>query len=297
MPNLRWGILAAGNIAGAFTRDLIANGMSVAAVGSRSLSKARAFAADHGIAVAHGSYEALMEDADVDVIYIATPHPFHCSAAALAIRSGKHVLIEKPVTLNAAEARYLEELALDYDVVVMEAMWTRFLPHMRRIRDLVANGTIGEIRSIVATNAQVLPSDPEHRLNNLALGGGALLDLGVYPVSFAMDLLGKPDTVIATGRLRPTGADAEVSVMFRYNGGASALLSASSDASGPNTAFIGGSNGHIVIDGDWYTPTTFAVFDSEGCCWERYFGGEIIGRGMHFQALELQSLEIGRAHV
>lgn len=290
MAHLRWGILAAGGIAGAFTKDLIANGMSVTAIGSRSSDKAQRFADEHGIGTAHASYEALVEDKNVDAIYIATPHPFHVSAAELAIKAGKHVLIEKPITVNAAEAEHLRKLGEAHDVVVLEAMWTRFLPHMRRIHEILDAGTIGELRSLVATHTQDLPDDPKHRLNDLALGGGALLDLGIYPISFTVDILGTPETIHATGRLRETGADAEVSALFRYASGATALVLCQSDAPGPNTAQISGAEGYIAIEGVWYAPTTFAVFNSKRECLERYTKPEITGRGMHFQALELERL-------
>lgn len=290
LAKLRWGILAAGGIAGAFTKDLIDNGLSVTAIGSRSAEKAERFADGHNIGTAHASYEALAADPDVDAIYIATPHPFHVTTAELAIRAGKHVLIEKPITINAAEAEHLRQLGEEHDVVVLEAMWTRFLPHMRRIHEILDAGTIGALRSLVATHTQDLPDDPGHRLNDLALGGGALLDLGIYPVSFTFDILGKPEQIIATGRLRPTGADAEVSTLFRYASGATALVLCQSDAPGPNTAQISGADGYIAIESVWYKPTAFSVFNSKHECIERYASPQIIGRGMHFQALELERL-------
>jgi predicted dehydrogenase len=155
MTGLRWGILGLGGIANAFTRDLIANGMIVAAVGSRSQEKAKAFAAEHGVETAFGSYENLAVAPDVDAIYIATPHPFHAEAAALAIKAGKHVLVEKPITLNAREAACLKDLGEAHNVIVLEAMWTRFLPHMVRIRQILAEGTIGAIRAVFAAHTKV----------------------------------------------------------------------------------------------------------------------------------------------
>ena len=182
-----WGILGTGFIAHAQTADLVGCGFTVAAVGSRSLDTAKDFAVEFGIPTAHGSYEALVADPDVDAIYVSTPHPFHAENALLALHAGKHVLIEKAFTLNAAEAREVVETAEAAGLVVMEAMWTRFLPHMARIREIIAAGTLGELRTLIADHNQDLPTDPQHRINNLALGGGALLDLGIYPVSFAFD--------------------------------------------------------------------------------------------------------------
>jgi predicted dehydrogenase len=288
--SLRWGILAAGGIARRFATDLQVNGMTVTAVGSRTPEKARAFAEALGIAKAHGSYAELAEDPDVDAIYVATPHPFHVTAGELAIRAGKHVLIEKPFTLNSREAQRLADLGREHGVVVMEAMWTRFLPHMVRLRALTAEGKLGVIRALVATHTQDLPDDPKHRLNDLALGGGALLDLGVYPVSFAFDILGEPSEIVARGRLRETGADAEFSAMLRYAGGTTAMLLATSDAGGPNRAQLSGTAGYVDIDGVWYAPTSFRLFDADKKLVEEYIPPEIRGRGMHFQALEVERL-------
>lgn len=290
MATVRWGILATGWIADLFVKDLLENGMVVTAVGSRSHDTAAAFAARHGIAKAHGSYEALAADPEVDVVYIATPHPYHVTAAEICIAAGKHILVEKPFTLTGPEARHLAELARARDVVVLEAMWTRFLPHMIRLREALASGAIGEIRTLIASHTQDLPDDPGHRLNALALGGGALLDLGIYPVSFAFDILGQPEQVVASARLRPTGADAEVSILFRHANGASALLVAASDAPGSNRAEINGTAGHVEIDGVWYTPTGFRIYDSQKTLIEAFAPAAIRGRGMHFQALEVERL-------
>lgn len=290
MAKLRWGILATGWIADLFVQDLLDNGMAVSAVGSRSIEKAVAFATKHGIRRSHGSYEALAADPEVDAVYIATPHPFHASAAELCMAEGKHVLVEKSFTLTGAEARHLLELSRKHDVVVLEAMWTRFLPHMVRLRQALGSGMIGEIRTLLATHTQDLPDDPNHRLNALELGGGALLDLGIYPISFAFDILGKPTEVLASGRLKATGADAEVSTLFRYANGASALTVSVSDAPGANRAEINGTEGHVEIDGIWYTPTSFRIYDSQKNLLEEFKPSPMKGRGMHFQAVELERL-------
>ena len=290
MAKLRWGILATGWIADLFVQDLLDNDMEVTAVGSRSIEKAVAFANKHGIPRSHGSYQALAADPEVDVVYIATPHPFHASAAELCIAEGKHVLVEKSFTLTGAEARRLLELSRKHDVVVLEAMWTRFLPHMVRLRQALAGGMIGEIRTLIATHTQDLPDDPNHRLNALELGGGALLDLGIYPISFAFDILGQPTEVLASGRLKTTGADAEVSTLFRYASGASAVTVSASDAPGSNRAEINGTEGHVEIAEVWYTPTSFRIFDSQKKLLEEFKPAEMKGRGMHFQAVELERM-------
>ena len=175
---LRWGILATGGIAHAFTRDLRTAGLDVVAVGSRHADAAAAFAAEFDIPHAHGSYEDLVADPDVDIVYISTPHPLHAENAILALEAGKHVLVEKPFTLNATEAARVRDVAARQGLLAMEAMWTRYLPHMVRIRELIDSGALGEIRAVLADHTQRISSDPAHRLNALELGGGALLDLG-----------------------------------------------------------------------------------------------------------------------
>jgi predicted dehydrogenase len=258
-------------------------------VGSRSQEKADRFASELSIPKAHGSYEALVADSTVDAIYVATPHPMHAEAAKLAIAAGKHVLIEKPFTLNAKEAAEVVALGEARGVVVLEAMWTRFLPHMIRLRDVLKSGAIGTPLTLIATHTQDLPDDPAHRLNDPKLGGGALLDLGIYPVSFAFDVFGRPESITSKGRLKATGVDAEVSAILRHAGGATSVILTASDTAGPNTAQITGTEGYIEIDSTWYTPTTFRVFNAKRVPVEE-FRSEVQGRGMHFQAGELERL-------
>jgi predicted dehydrogenase len=264
-------------------------GHAVTAVGSRSQASADRFAKALGIPTAHGSYEALVADPNVDIIYIATPHPQHISAAKLALNAGKHILVEKAFTLNAAEAAEIVALAQAKGLVVLEAMWTRFLPHMKRIREILKAGMIGEVRSITADHRQKLPDDPKHRLNALDLGGGALLDLGIYPISFAWDVLGKPSAIQATATFRETGADAQVATIFHYANGAIATTLSSSDSAGPNRAAVVGTKGRIEIDAVWYSPTTFRVYDNDNNLIEA-FDHAVAGRGMQFQADEAERL-------
>ena len=212
MTDIRWGILATGGIAHAFTQDLRTAGLDVAAVGSRRLDAAQAFAAEYDIPHAHGSYEDLVADPDVDIVYVASPHSHHLAHATLALEAGKHVLIEKAITLDAREAATIRDLAAARGLLAMEAMWTRYLPHMARIRELIAAGTLGEVREVIADHTQRISDDPAHRLNALELGGGALLDLGIYPVSFAVDILGPVSEARAVGRLADTGADSDVAI-------------------------------------------------------------------------------------
>lgn len=283
MTGLHWGILATGGIAHAFTSDLRTAGLDVAAVGSRRIESAREFAEKYDIPHAHGSYDELVADPTVDIVYIATPHPGHVDNALLALDHGKHVLVEKPFTLNETEAAIIRDRAAEKGLLAMEAMWTRYLPHMVRIREIIAEGTLGDIRVVSADHTQKISTDPTHRLNALELGGGALLDLGIYPVSFAIDVLGLPEQVSAVARISDAGSDAEVATMFVHPGGALSTTVSSSRGAGANTAQIVGTEARIEIDRVWYTPTSFRVVTPDGDVLEE-FTTEIEGRGMQFQA-------------
>ncbi|MFJ6678962.1 Gfo/Idh/MocA family protein [Microbacterium sp. NPDC091382] len=289
MTALRWGILATGGIAHAFTADLKTAGLTVVAVGSRRAESAQEFAAQYGIPRSYGSYEELVADPDVDIVYVATPHSHHLACATLALEHGTHVLIEKPLTLDADQAVAIRDLAADRGLLAMEAMWTRYLPHMVRLREILAAGVIGDVRALSADHTQNLPTDPGHRLNDLALGGGALLDLGIYPVSFAWDVLGAPAEILATAQLGETGADTDVAISVRHTSGGVSSLLTSMRGAGANAAQIVGTKGRIEIDGVFYAPTSFRVFDLDGTLVEE-FRTEIEGRGMQFQALYAEQL-------
>lgn len=289
MTGLHWGILATGGIAHAFTSDLRTAGLDVTAVGSRTLESARAFAEQYDIPHAHGSYANLVADPDVDIVYIATPHPGHVENALLALDHGKHVLVEKPFTLNESEAAVIRDRAAEKGLLAMEAMWTRYLPHMVRIRAILDAGTLGEIRVVSADHTQKISTDPQHRLNSLELGGGALLDLGIYPIAFVVDVLGLPERITALARLSDAGSDAEVATVFVHPGGALSTTVSSSRGRGMNVAQIVGTEARIEIDGVWYTPTTFRVVGPDGDVLEE-FDGAVDGRGMQFQALAAERL-------
>lgn len=289
MTDIRWGILATGGIAHAFARDLRTADLDLAAVGSRSQASADAFAAEYGVPRPHGSYEGLVADPDIDIVYVASPHSHHRDHALLALEAGKHVLIEKAVTLDAAQAEEIRTAATSRGLLAMEAMWTRYLPHMVRIHEIIAAGTLGEVRMVIADHTQALPTDPAHRLNALELGGGALLDLGIYPVSFAVDILGAVTAAKAVGRLGDTGADTEAAIALTHAGGGVSSLATSSRGAGPNTAHIVGADARIDIDRVWYTPTSFRVTATDGTVLDEYTS-EVEGRGMQFQALYAEEL-------
>jgi predicted dehydrogenase len=284
---IRWGLLATGGIADAFARDLaLLPDAQLVAVGSRSQAGADAFGARFDVPHRHGSYEALAADPDVDVIYVSTPHPGHRDATLLAIARGKGVLVEKPFAMDVAQAREMVQAARSAGVFLMEAMWTRFLPHIRRVRQILADGTLGDLVYLVAEHGQWFPRNPEHRLFAPTLGGGALLDLGIYPVSFAHMVLGTPTRVTAVSDRAFTGVDATTSMILQHDGGAHALLTTTLAAASANPAAIYGTEARIEIDGTFYFPTTFRVMSRDGQLLES-FDTPDVGRGMRHEAAEV----------
>jgi len=262
---LRWGILGTGGIAHTFVSDLrLTDSGVVGAVGSRSQGSADRFADELGIVTRHPSYESLVADPNVDVVYVATPHPMHRDNAILALRAGKPVLVEKPFAMNASEAREIVEAARERALFAMEAMWTRFLPHVAVIRDWLADGALGDIVTVTADHGQWFAEDAEFRLFAPELGGGALLDLGVYPVSFASMILGTPDRIVSISDPAFTGVDGQTSMVFGYDGGAQAVLTCTLRAKGATRASIVGTDARIEIDGDFYAPTTVTLIPRQG---------------------------------
>ncbi|MET1132192.1 MAG: Gfo/Idh/MocA family oxidoreductase [Aeromicrobium sp.] len=261
-PSLRWGILGAGGIAAMWTAALQeGTRQQVVAVGSRDVDKARAFAERFGIARAHGSYEDLVGDPDVDAVYVATPHSAHLEHALLAIAAGKHLLVEKAFTRNAAEADAVLEAADDAGVTCVEAMWSRFLPGYDVVRQAVADGVIGDVRLVQADHGQLLYPDGPARLAEPSLAGGALLDLGVYPVHLAAMLLPEVVEVRATGTLTPLGVDEQENVALRDVSGALAAISATMSATSPTIASVAGTEARLELEGPFYQPTAIRLVD------------------------------------
>ncbi|MDX6245946.1 MAG: hypothetical protein QOE76_3669 [Frankiales bacterium] len=264
-PSLRWGILATGWIAERFTASLLKHtGQQVVAVGSRSSEKGAAFAAQHGIPTVHGSYEELVADPGVDIVYVATPHSEHYANALLAIAAGKHVLVEKAFTRNAAEAREVIDAARAKGVFVQEAMWTRYLPRTDVVRQLLEDGVLGELSTVVADHGQYMEPNPQGRMFAPELAGGALLDLGIYPVSYAAFVLGTPTAIVSAGRKTFTGVDGQISAVLQSSGGAQALLDTSLFAKTPTTATISGSEARIELAGDFYSPGSVRLISKDG---------------------------------
>jgi predicted dehydrogenase len=252
---VRWGIVGPGNIAASVLPDFAhVPGASVVAVASRSAERAKDFADRFHIARAYGSYAEIMADDEVDVLYIATPHPQHYEVALAGIEAGKALLVEKAFTATVAGAERIIAAARDRGVFVMEAMWTRFQPAIVTARRLIDEGAIGEVRQIQADLGVDRPYDPTHRLFDPAQGGGAMLDLGVYPVSFAHYFLGEPGSIDVVGSLAPTGVDCEAGLLLGYPDGRSASILISLRNSLPGAARIYGTGGWIDIPPRFHHP-------------------------------------------
>jgi len=290
MTSLRWGILSTGQIANKMVEELRLDGHVVTAVGSRTAEKASAFAARWGIPRAHGDYESLVADPEVDVVYIATPIGQHAANATLALAAGKHVLLEKAFTMNAREAIEITSLAQRQGLVLLEAMWTRFHPHMARMREVLASGLLGDLRFVVADNAWPLIGGPStERLLRPELGGGAMGDMGIYPLSLTFDVLGSPAAVHGFGTLTDTGVDRQTTVVLQYESGAQAMLVTALDAATPRSATIVGTDARIQFDPYWYRAVGFSVLGKDDSVLER-FDQPVAGRGMYFQARVLEEL-------
>jgi len=261
LPTVRWGILGPGNIAKRFAEALKdVRGAELAAVGSRSQAKADAFGEQYGIPRRHGSYEALVGDADVDAIYVATPHPMHAPCSILALEAGKAVLCEKPFTANAAQAEQVIAAARRAGVFCMEAMWTRFLPPITRLRQLVAEGSVGELRMVIADFGFRCGWDPSSRLLDAALAGGGLLDVGVYAISLAGMLLGEAQDVAGLADVGSTGVDEQAGIVLRYAGGRLAVLATGVRTTTPQEAWVLGADGRVHLHGPWWRGGRLTVF-------------------------------------
>jgi predicted dehydrogenase len=283
---IRWGIIGTGRIARTFASDLaFTDDGVVAAVGSRSASSADAFGDEFDVPNRYDTYEELVDDDSIDAVYVATPHPMHFSNASLALEHGKPVLVEKAFTMNGREARDLVALARSKNLFLMEAMWTRFLPHVVALRELVARGDLGELVNFEADHGKWFELDPAFRLFAPELGGGAILDLGVYPISFASMLLGRPERITAMVEPAFTGVDGQVSMAFAYEGGAQSLLSCTSLARTATRACVSGTLARVEIEADFYAPTSFTVIARSGD--REHFTFETSGRGLHYQAQEV----------
>ncbi len=270
LPRTRWGILSTGHIAGVFARDLalLPDEAELAAVASRSRPKADAFAAEHGFARAYGSYAELAADPEVDVVYIASPHSDHLGSARMCLEAGKAVLVEKPLTTSAAETEELIELARDRDLFLMEALWTRTNPLMRTAAQVVAAGELGPVRHVEVSFGFRFSGGDEHRLLNPDLAGGAILDLGVYPVHMVTLFLGEPAEVLGTGHRAATGVDVHAAAVLRYPAtadrpAATATVLATLQTDPSNRTVVHCENGRIEI-GNVVKPESITIVRGTG---------------------------------
>ncbi|GGS59140.1 MULTISPECIES: Gfo/Idh/MocA family protein [Actinokineospora] len=262
---MRWGILGAGLIAGAVGADIAASPSSeVAAVGARDLDRARKLADRLGAPRAYGSYAELVADPDLDVVYVATTHAHHHEHALLAIEAGKNVLVEKAFTLTAMQAQEVVAAAAARDVFCMEAMWMRMNPLVRRALEMARGGSIGRVLSVTADHGQRFAYDPKHRLFDLDAGGGALLDLGVYPATFAWMFLGAPTGVATTGHLSPTGSDATLAMQWSYDDDRHAHVACTTEAQTPCQATVIGTEGWLRVGTPLYRPCELTVHTRGG---------------------------------
>ena len=288
-PEFRWGIIGTGGIAKAFARDLsFFNSHIVQAVGSRSLEKAGEFALEFPGCTSYGSYEELVADPMIDAVYIATPHPQHVANTILALNAGKPVLCEKPFAVNVIEAQAMVTAARENGVALLEAMWTRFLPHISQLRELLSSGVIGDVINVEADHGQYLIDSKNPRLTEPSLAGGALLDLGIYPVSFAHLVLGTPARITATGVLTEKGVDSQTSAIFDYGNRAQAVITTTLITGTPCRATIAGTLGRIEIDRTFYNPANMRLVMRDGTITE--YPNTYKGHGLREQAAELERM-------
>jgi predicted dehydrogenase len=284
---IRWGILGTGKIARALATALQDVPDAVlAGVASRSLEKAEAFAADFHASAAYGSYEELAAAADIDLVYIATPHPQHAANALLALNAGKGVFCEKPFTMNRREAEAVVALARSKNLFLMEAMWTRFMPALAEVKRLIALGEIGSVHQVVADFGFTATFGPEHRVYNPELGGGALLDLGIYPLSIAASLLGPVVDVQAQAEMGPTGVDVQTGFTLKHEGGGLSVCSCSFQARTPGELTVSGSRGHIRMNTMFHRARSITVSLEDGST--RTIDTPYLGNGYVHEVIEAQ---------
>lgn len=285
MDNIRWGILGTGKIAKKFATGLAhVSQADLVAVGSRSEASADAFGAAFGIPRRHASYEALVADPEVDVVYVATPHTLHREHALLALRHDRAVLCEKPFAINAVEAEEVVAVARERGLFVMEAMWTRFIPLITHLRTLLADGVIGDVRMLAADFGFRADFGPGHRLFDRALGGGALLDVGVYPVSFASMVWGAPARIASFAHLGPTGVDEHAAILLDY-GDRLATLYAAIDVDTPVEATLMGTAGRIQVHRRFHHASRLTITRPDAP--DEVVERPVEGNGLHYQAVEV----------
>ena len=283
VPSLRWGVLGTGWIAERFVAALLASTtQEVVAVGSRSQASAEAFAAAAGIGRAHGSHAALVADPDVDIVYVATPHHVHIEGAMLAVAAGKHVLVEKPLGLNADEAQAISDAATTARVFCMEAMWSLFLPRFDVVRQVLDGRLLGDVRTVLADHGEHF--DPPHRILDPAMAGGTLLDLGSYLTTLATWALGPATAVLATGEMTAGGVNGQCAMVLTHAGNATSVLHTTLLSRTPTSATIAGTAATLTLPGPFFQPGDVVVTSADGARTVTWADPEAVGHGALFHS-------------
>lgn len=283
---IRWGIIGTGWIAGKMAEGLaVVQDATLAAVASRTKTKAVDFARRHQAGTAYGSYEELAADPDIDVVYVATPHPYHCANTLMCLKNGKAVLCEKPFAMNEKEVLQMISTARERRVFLMEAFWTRFLPSIDKVLELVASGVLGEVRHIQSDFGAITGFDPEHRAFNKKLGGGSLLDIGIYPVFLTLLLWGEPDQISSVPHIGPTGVDESLALIFKYNDGRIATLYSSFTVNSTVETHICGTSGRLKLNRWWHCPVPLELTKGDDRTETIQFN--YVGNGYNYEAEEV----------
>jgi predicted dehydrogenase len=284
-PRLRWGVMGPGGIAQHFTAAVQKyTAQNIVAVGSRNQARADEFAARWSVPTAHGSYADLLAHPDVDIVYVATPHTEHYACALAALAAGKHVLVEKPMGVNAVQAAEIAETARSAGLFAGEAMWMKFLPKFDVIRQLIDDGVLGRVHTVIADHGEHFTTD--HRIYDPTLAGGPLLDLGTYPVALAHFVFGEPESVLASGQLATPEVNGQISAILTHPGGSQASLHTTILGDTPCTAVIAGDEATLTIPGVFYRPGPFTVAFHDGTSLEFEEERVTDGYGLHFSAVE-----------
>ena len=285
-PALRWGVLGTGWIADRFVRSLRRHTrQQVLAVGSRDAGRSAAFAGRHGLPRGYGSYEQLVADPDLDVVYVATPHPAHLPCARLALEAGRHTLVEKPLGLDAAQAAEIARLAADRGRFCAEALWTFFLPKFDVVRQLLEDGALGEVRTVQAEYGEWFAAG--HRILRPELAGGPLLDLGTYPVSLATWVLGTPERVLAAGQPHPAGVNGQAGAILCDPRGNQAVLHTTLLSNTPTTAAIAGTEATLTLPGPFHQPGDLLLTSADGARRLAFSEPRTAHDALHFEAAEV----------
>ena len=295
MKTYNWAILGCGGIARKFSSDLkLLPNAKLYAAASRDLKKAQDFADEYGFEVAYGSYEVMVNDPKVDVVYVATPHSHHYEHTLLCLNHKKAVLCEKAFAINKKEAEEMIACAKENNAFLMEAFWTYFQPHYIKALDIISSGEMGALKSVRSDFAYNAEKDPNNRMYNIALGAGSLLDIGIYPVFAALSTLGKPELIKTMVDFSPTGSEESISMLFKYKDGKQANLHSSFACFSPVQTDFWFEKGYVTINPEWHTPTTLTI-QVRGEKAETLDSGHTEGFGYQYEAAHvMECLNAGK---